>query len=134
MPYQDHRRLTLSAIALLQKTIRGGTPRQAMPSPAPRLQRSSPRLNAGLLLTAAAAATFLAPAQAAPPATVDSTKAPDRCPALLPKDQSFFEPVRLNPQEVPAKNARGCLSPGDAIYGPDGCPTRLCPQPRPFAL
>jgi hypothetical protein len=91
-------------------------------------------LNAGLLLRVAAAAAFLAPAHAATPASLDGTKAPDRCPALLPKDQGFLEPVRLTPQEVPAKNARGCLSPGDAIYGPDGCPTRLCPQPRPFAL
>jgi len=27
---------------------------------------------------------------------------------------------------VASKNALGCLSPADGIYGPDGCPLRLC--------
>jgi hypothetical protein len=36
--------------------------------------------------------------------------------------------MRLPPSEVAAKNKLGCLSPNDAIYGSDGCPTRLCGQ------
>ena len=62
------------------------------------------------------------------------TTAPRSCPALLPANESFLEPMRLPPSEVPAKNAKGCLSPADAIYGPDGCPKQLCPQPAGYGL
>lgn len=98
----------------------------ALLSPTPQRSVSRALLAAGLALMAPA---FIGPAQAAP-----AIDLPRSCPALLPKDQGFLEPMRLSPQEVAAKNARGCLSPGDAIYGPDGCPTKLCPQPRPFGL
>jgi len=37
-----------------------------------------------------------------------------------------IQPMRIAPTDVAAKNKLGCLSPNDAIYGPDGCPTRLC--------
>jgi hypothetical protein len=49
------------------------------------------------------------------------------CPVLAsPGSQSLLQPMRLQPQQVKAKNAMGCLSPSDAIYGPDGCPLRFC--------
>ncbi|MFQ6537395.1 MULTISPECIES: hypothetical protein [Aphanothece] len=48
------------------------------------------------------------------------------CPWLVPVRQRELQPKRLHPAEVPGKNARGCLSPHDAVYGPDGCPLRLC--------
>jgi len=49
------------------------------------------------------------------------------CPVLAsPGSQALLQPMRLPPQQVKAKNAMGCLSPSDAIYGPDGCPLRFC--------
>lgn len=48
------------------------------------------------------------------------------CPLLVPATQSELQPLRIRPQQVAEKNARGCLSPADAIYGPDGCPLKLC--------
>jgi hypothetical protein len=48
------------------------------------------------------------------------------CPLVVPANQAVFQPKRIAPDQVPAKNARGCLSPDDAIYGADGCPSRLC--------
>ncbi len=53
-----------------------------------------------------------------------------RCPLLVPSDMPFLQPKRLKPGEVKAKNASGCLSPADAIYGADGCPLKLCPNPQ----
>ena len=52
------------------------------------------------------------------------------CPLVVPSQVSFLQPKRLKPEEVKAKNAAGCLSPADAIYGPDGCPLKLCPNPQ----
>jgi hypothetical protein len=52
------------------------------------------------------------------------------CPLLVPSQVSYLQPKRLKPEEVKAKNAAGCLSPADAIYGPDGCPIKLCPNPQ----
>lgn len=46
------------------------------------------------------------------------------CPAIVRAGN--VQPMRLPPSEVSAKNKLGCLSPNDAIYGSDGCPTRLC--------
>jgi len=51
------------------------------------------------------------------------------CPLLVPRQESFLQPKRLQPAEVPRKNAAGCLSPADAVYGPNGCPRKLCPKP-----
>ncbi|KMM17555.1 hypothetical protein [Synechococcus sp. GFB01] len=48
------------------------------------------------------------------------------CPLLVPPGQADSQPLRIDPSQVAAKNARGCLSEADAIYGPDGCPVRLC--------
>jgi hypothetical protein len=53
-----------------------------------------------------------------------------RCPLLVPSEMPFLQPKRLKPGEVKAKNASGCLSPADAIYGADGCPLKLCPNPQ----
>jgi hypothetical protein len=49
-----------------------------------------------------------------------------QCPLLVPASQSELQPLRITPEQVASKNARGCLSPSDAIYGPDGCPVRMC--------
>jgi hypothetical protein len=51
------------------------------------------------------------------------------CPLLVPRQESFLQPKRLQPAEVNRKNAAGCLSPADAVYGPNGCPRKLCPKP-----
>jgi len=48
------------------------------------------------------------------------------CPLLVAPSNSEFQPKRIQPRQVAAKNAAGCLSPADAIYGPDGCPLKLC--------
>jgi len=48
------------------------------------------------------------------------------CPLLVAPSNSEFQPKRIQPSQVAAKNAAGCLSPADAIYGPDGCPRKLC--------
>jgi hypothetical protein len=48
------------------------------------------------------------------------------CPLVVPPSQAELQPLRLRPERVASKNALGCLSPADGIYGPDGCPLRLC--------
>lgn len=51
------------------------------------------------------------------------------CPVLASPgntSSTLLQPMRIKPQQVKAKNAMGCLSPSDAIYGPDGCPLRFC--------
>ncbi|MEB3307836.1 MAG: hypothetical protein VKK98_06760 [Cyanobacteriota bacterium] len=50
----------------------------------------------------------------------------NQCPLIVPPEKASFQPRRIQPSQVQAKNAMGCLSPSDALYGPDGCPTRLC--------
>jgi hypothetical protein len=50
----------------------------------------------------------------------------DGCPLVVPPQMPALQPLRISPQSVAAKNRIGCLSPGDAVYGPDGCPLRLC--------
>jgi hypothetical protein len=52
------------------------------------------------------------------------------CPAIVNVAAGEIQPMRLPPAEVAAKNKLGCLSPNDAIYGADGCPTRLCGQTK----
>jgi hypothetical protein len=73
-------------------------------------------------------------AMAAPQLALNGDKPPRSCPALLPRGESFLEPMPISPREVAGKNAKGCLSPADAIYGPDGCPKKLCPQPTGLGL
>jgi hypothetical protein len=48
------------------------------------------------------------------------------CPLIVPATQAVFQPLRIQPSTVAAKNRAGCLSSSDAIYGPDGCPLRFC--------
>jgi hypothetical protein len=52
----------------------------------------------------------------------------ESCPAIVDQAAGSIQPMRLPPAEVATKNKLGCLSPYDAIYGADGCPTRLCGQ------
>jgi hypothetical protein len=54
---------------------------------------------------------------------------PPPCPRIGPT--GTIQPLRIQPQQVKAKNARGCLSAEDAVYGPDGCPIRFCGQRTP---
>lgn len=48
------------------------------------------------------------------------------CPLIVPPREAVLQPLHLPPAMVPLKNRFGCLSAADAIYGPDGCPKRLC--------
>jgi hypothetical protein len=78
------------------------------------------------LLLAAAAWTVGSTALAA-----DTLPYEPPCPLLASPGSSsstLLQPMRIKPQQVKAKNAMGCLSPSDAIYGPDGCPLRFCGQ------
>lgn len=71
----------------------------------------------------------------AAPAALAQVLAPDGCPLLVPRQEVILQPKRLPPSQVSRKNAAGCLSPADAIYGADGCPRQLCPaQTRGIAL
>ena len=69
---------------------------------------------------ALSASTLLLLAQAMPDVT------PRGCPWLVSKTSYLYQPTKIAPQQVTEKNARGCLSEMDAIYGPDGCPLRFC--------
>ncbi|NQV11316.1 MAG: hypothetical protein HQ527_09160 [Cyanobacteria bacterium] len=73
-----------------------------------------------LPLVAATATAATAQAQA-------QTFSADGCPLLVPRQEAVFQPKRLPTAQVARKNAGGCLSPSDAIYGTDGCPRQLCP-------
>lgn len=53
------------------------------------------------------------------------------CKRLVPLKDSVLQPLRIEPRQVPRKNAGGCLSAADAVYGADGCPLRLCPRALP---
>jgi len=56
---------------------------------------------------------------------------PPPCPLLVPASNAALQPLRIEPSQVPRKNAVGCLSPADAAaYGPDGCPVKLCHAPE----
>lgn len=52
---------------------------------------------------------------------------PPPCPLIVSPELPALQPIRILPSQVAAKNRMGCLSAADAIYGPDGCPLRLCP-------
>lgn len=51
-----------------------------------------------------------------------------QCPLIVPAEGTAIQPRRILPGQVAGKNAMGCLAPSDAIYGPDGCPLRMCGQ------
>lgn len=82
-------------------------------------------LVAGAPARAADPASSANPTAGQAPAEVAPLSGP-ACRLLVPASQSELQPLRIKPQQVAEKNARGCLSPADAIYGPDGCPLRLC--------
>ena len=48
------------------------------------------------------------------------------CPLLVKPSDSDLQPLWSHPSQVQAKNRLGCLSGADAIYGADGCPSKLC--------
>jgi len=59
---------------------------------------------------------------------------PQPCPLVVPADLPALQPLRIQPSQVARKNRRGCLSAADAIYGPDGCPVKLCTKGGAFNL
>jgi hypothetical protein len=99
----------------------------------PRPGRCGPLLMLGQALLVGAATLAAANAVGAAPATPnqplsippEELTAPP-CRLVVPADLPALQPLRIQPSQVAAKNRRGCLSPADAIYGPDGCPRRLC--------
>lgn len=79
----------------------------------------------GALLTPAAGGAQ--PASPNQPLSIPTDRLPaPACPLVVPPELPALQPLRIDPAQVAAKNRRGCLSPADAIYGPDGCPLRLC--------
>ena len=58
--------------------------------------------------------------------TAPEALVPSPCRLVVPPGQSVLQPLKIRPDQVPLKNRLGCLSPADALYGPDGCPVRLC--------
>jgi len=56
------------------------------------------------------------------------------CPLIVPAKDFALQPLHIPPSQVPFKNSLGCLSAADAIYGPDGCPRRLCGSDRGVRL
>ena len=70
------------------------------------------------------------------PLAIDGAAAlvPSPCKLVVPPGQSVLQPLKIRPDQVPLKNRLGCLSPADALYGPDGCPRRLCGSDRGVRL
>ena len=62
------------------------------------------------------------------PLAIDGPAAlvPSPCKLVVPQGEAVVQPMKIRPADVPLKNRLGCLSPADAVYGPDGCPVRLC--------
>jgi hypothetical protein len=87
-------------------------------APIPSL-RPSRRLGRWLALVGAA---WLATSQAG----LAQERMAGSCPLVVAPSNSQLQPRRIPPSQVAGKNAGGCLSPSDAIYGPDGCPLKLC--------
>lgn len=48
------------------------------------------------------------------------------CPLLVNPSQTDRQPLWIPPSQVATKNRLGCLSPSDALYRADGCPSQLC--------
>ncbi len=118
-------------------TIMSSGSRQRRHLAADRLAGPVTGLAAGLATGLVAGLMGVVPVRAATPASSGSPAAGPApaevaplsgraCRLLVPASQSELQPLQIKPQQVAEKNARGCLSPADAIYGPDGCPLRLC--------
>jgi hypothetical protein len=93
---------------------------------------------AGLVLASSGLCGAGARAQGASPNQPESIRTdrlpPQPCPLVVPADLPALQPLRIAPSQVARKNRRGCLSPADAIYGPDGCPVKLCTKSGAFDL
>ncbi len=88
-------------------------------------------LSAGMPLAVMAAAPAPTLAQALTPNQPLAIEArpglsPPPCQLVVPRNEAVLQPLRIHPSQVPQKNGMGCLSAADALYGPDGCPSRLC--------
>lgn len=59
---------------------------------------------------------------------------PPACRLVVPPGEEVLQPLRIAPALVARKNRMGCLSAADAIYAPDGCPSKLCGQQRGFQV
>lgn len=108
---------------------------------APRViaKRVGTRLLLLLLLAALGRGASLAQESPSPnqPLAIDGEAAlvPAPCKLVVPPGQSVLQPLKIRPDQVPLKNRLGCLSPADALYGPDGCPLKLCgPRKGAFSL
>lgn len=92
----------------------------ARPWPLPQLLPLLQRLSLALLLLGSLGL-------ATAPAGAQQSLPQRRCPRLGPSSNpTDVQPLRIQPGQVQRKNARGCLSPADAVYGPDGCPRQAC--------
>jgi len=90
----------------------------------------------GLLVPARAAAQSYSPLElikgGGTPAAIDGDGAvtswatAKSCRLLVNPSEAATQPLRIEPSQVASKNKLGCLSPDDAIYGSNGCPTKLC--------
>jgi hypothetical protein len=61
------------------------------------------------------------------PAAINGIKTfGNSCPLLVKPEDAALQPLPIAPAQVAAKNQLGCLSAADAIYGADGCPSKLC--------
>lgn len=106
-------------------------PWKALPmAPGARVLRipAAPILLAGCcaLLGGGAVRAQQSPSPNQPLAIPDQVRLQRACPLIVPQKDFALQPLRIPPAQVPMKNAMGCLSPADAIYGPDGCPAKLC--------
>jgi hypothetical protein len=59
-------------------------------------------------------------------AGVTSWATANSCRLLVNPSEAATQPLRIPPSDVASKNRLGCLSPDDAVYGSNGCPTKLC--------
>ena len=59
---------------------------------------------------------------------------PPACRLVVPRSDALLQPLRIKPAQVAQKNSMGCLSAADALYGPDGCPSRLCGQQNGYQV
>lgn len=75
------------------------------------------------------------PARPVQPQAISGPRPPiPPCPLIVPVRLAALQPLHIPPVQVPLKNRFGCLSPADAIYGPDGCPRRLCGTSKGFQI
>ena len=100
--------------------------RPAIRARQPGLLRLPVLLAASLIGTCQLGGSALAAPQSSPAPGGLAPLSGRACRLLVPVSQSEVQPLRIRPEQVAEKNARGCLSPADAIYGPDGCPLKLC--------